>query len=272
MMKKIFSFAVPICCLSLSLNAFSIFLESEATRKMGYGDWYIEKDGELSLMEHYLAPGHIVIDAGANCGEWSQFALQTEPGISLFAFEPVLPVFNLLNQNLSGYENVHCYNKALCDTLGKGSFHYYDETVERSALSGFYYREVLRGDFQEPKVIEVDLETITHFCSKEGIDRIDFLKIDTEGAEWKVLLGAKEMIAAHKIGVVQFEYGGCYIDAKTTLEEIFHFFRENDYYVFRIVPNGLVYIYEWSPSLENFDLSNYCAVCKEDLNAFLSKS
>lgn len=248
------------CLFSLRLFSFEILPESAATRHMGYGDWYINTDGELSLMRQILRPGSVVIDAGANMGEWSRFALETEPSIALTAFEPIPQIFERLKSNLALYPHVHLCNSALSDTAGEGSFHYYDETPERSALSGFYYREVLRGDFQEPKIIQVPLQTLTDFCSENQIEHIDFLKIDTEGAEWKVLKGAEELIKNHRIEVIQFEYGGCYVDAKTTLQQVFRLLTENNYRVFRIIPNGLIHISVWDDYLENFILSNYCAM------------
>jgi FkbM family methyltransferase len=54
---------------------------------------------------------------------------------------------------------------------------------------------------------EVAVETLDSFCSKLGITRIDFLKIDTEGHDLEVLKGAAAMLSAGQIAAVQVEAG-----------------------------------------------------------------
>lgn len=250
------------------LNSFEVLIETEATKNIGYGECNMEKNGELTLMQKILAPNQIVIDAGANTGEWSLSALNIEPIISLTAFEPIPEIYHVLASKLFYFSQAKPINSALSNTIGKEYFHYYNETERHSALSGFYYREILKGLYQDPTIIEVELDTLTNFCVTNNIYHIDFLKIDTEGAEWKILKGAEDLIIHHKISVIQFEYGGCYIDAQTSLQQVYTFLIENDYLVFRIIPNGLVHISQWDNSLENFTYSNYCAVNRKDFSKF----
>jgi hypothetical protein len=51
----------------------------------------------------------------------------------------------------------------------------------------------------------VSLSTLGSFCRDHGIQRIDFLKIDTEGNELKVLQGAKSMLQSNSIHSIQLE-------------------------------------------------------------------
>jgi hypothetical protein len=51
-----------------------------------------------------------------------------------------------------------------------------------------------------------DLNTIDEYCKENDVDRIDFLKIDAEGLDYRILLGAKRMIEDNRIKYIQFEY------------------------------------------------------------------
>ena len=248
---------------NLFLSSYEITMENNNTKNRGYGEWVIKTDGELDLMYKLIHSGDTVFDIGANIGEWSLLALELNRSIHLYAFEPLPLIFHDLQQHLSNYLNAHVFNLALSNNTGRTNFCYYDETYEFSSLSSFYLREALKQDHKAPKIIEVEQETLTYFCLNHGIDKIDFLKIDAEGAEWVILQGAIDLIKQNKIAAIQFEYGGCYLDAKVKLEEIFYFLTNYEYIVFRIIPKGLIQIAEWSPHLENFTISNYVAIKKE---------
>ncbi len=253
---------ILLLCLFTCLNAFEILPQNDSTHNLGFGEWNIAIDGEAVLMKEFLKPNNTVLDIGANCGEWTQFALNTEPSIKVFAFEPVPPVFERLKLTLGKYSNVKLFNHAISDKIGIALFHYYPEA---DGLSGFFYREVLRGDHPDPLILEVPEKTLDAFCYENNISEIDFIKIDTEGAEWKVLTGAKSLIQNHKIKAIQFEYGGCYVDAKTTLKSVMTYLSENGYILFRIMPKGLIHISKWEDRLENYHLSNYFAIRQEDM-------
>lgn len=265
-------FIACFTCTTVNLFAYKVITENEKTKNLGYGEWVIKTDGELDLMQKLIRPGDTVFDVGANVGEWSLYALELNRSIQLYAFEPLPSIFTNLQQNLSHYPNAQTVNLALSNQSGRTNFCYYDETFAFSGLSSFYEREVLKADHQPPKIIEVEQDTLTHFCLSYNIDKIDFLKIDAEGAEWIILQGAADLIKQNKITSIQFEYGGCYIDAKTKLEDIFYFLSQNDYVVFRIIPNGIIQITKWSPHLENFVISNYVAIKKEAMSNLLGSN
>jgi FkbM family methyltransferase len=250
---------------SIHLSAFQILPQCKETNDLGFGEWNIAIDGEALLMKEFLRPGDCVFDVGGNHGEWSSFALRAEPTIQIKAFEPVPFVFNSLEKLLGNHSHVQLFKHALSDQMGKSIFHYYPEA---DGLSGFYYREVLRGDHPDPLIIEVEQTTLDAFCESNKIEKIDFIKIDTEGAEWKILQGGKNLIKNHRIKSIQFEYGGCYIDAKTTLKNVMLYLTENRYILFRIIPTGLIHISKWEPCLENYILSNYFAIREEDLPGY----
>ena len=71
------------------------------------------------------------------------------------------------------------------------------------------------------------------YCKEQNIQSIGFLKIDTEGYEYKVLKGFGDYLSIIKY--VQFEYGGTYIDSKVKLIEVVELLKKygftNFYYI-----------------------------------------
>jgi hypothetical protein len=61
-----------------------------------------------------LNEGDVVVDAGANIGLFSLFCLSLNPKIKICAFEPIMPIFQVLQRNLSSYfhsSNVHQHSR-----------------------------------------------------------------------------------------------------------------------------------------------------------------
>jgi len=98
------------------------------------------------------------------------------------------------------------------------------------------------------------------FTEKEKITYIDFLKIDTEGNELAVLLGASNLLEHKKIGCIHFEFNEMNIISRV----FFRDFRKTlcNYDLYRLLPNGLLPICD-SPVLnELFAYQNVIALPK----------
>lgn len=150
------------------------------------------------------------------------------------------------------------YNFAISNFIGKKDFYFYSKV---SGLSGFYDRPILKEQFNlNSRVVTVEVNSLDLFCKRNNITYIDFLKIDTEGEEFKVLTGGYNLLKNNSIYAIQFEYGGCYVDSKTTLKEVYNLLSGLGYSLFRIIPEGLIKILKWRDELENFRYSNYLAV------------
>jgi FkbM family methyltransferase len=226
--------------------------------------WSLKANGEAFLLKKYLKPGFIVFDVGANIGEWSIMAFQSEPNIHIFAFEPLPIAFNSYKKKLqTSLAKAELFQLALSDHLGRAEFYH---CTARSTLSSLFRRDIFSS--KKTEKISVELDTLDHFCTIHHINKIDYLKIDTEGGEISILQGAKNLLKNHYVTALQFEYGGCYKDAGTTLKEAMQILTEAGYVIFRIIPNGLMYIPAWDLSLENFQLCNYFAILQSEMPAY----
>ena len=111
----------------------------------------------------------------------------------------------------------------------------------------------------------VELDTLDNFCKLNDIERIDFLKIDVEGHELRVLEGATELLASKKVDIIQFEFTQLNAVIKLFFYD-FYSMLSPDFEIFRLVSHGLVPIPKYDPTLhELFGYQNFVAIrkCRE---------
>jgi hypothetical protein len=99
------------------------------------------------------------------------------------------------------------------------------------------------------------------YAKDQGIERIDLLKIDVEGAEHLVLEGLDALLASGNIDVIQFEYGMVNIITHFLLRDFYQFFESQGYLVSKLFPDHVDFRnYELED--EKFRGPNYVAVRK----------
>jgi FkbM family methyltransferase len=250
----------------LSTIRLPIYQATPDKQNAGYNNCDMTKNGELDVVNNFIKPDHVVFDIGANKGDWSAYVLKTIPGIALYAFEPIPDIFVILKKNIPS-TNVAFFNIAVAEEDTTKAFFYYAKNSVLCELSTLHRRsdEVEQRFTMKPTVLSVPTKKIDSICKELGISHIDFMKIDTEGAELDVLHGARGLLERNAISILQFEYGGTYKDAQITLEEVYTFLTSHDYSIFRMIPNGLIQISEWNPTLESYQYSNYLAVANQNM-------
>lgn len=257
-------FSVVLSSLAYSQNSkdwlkhFTIIPDGPSLDPVGYGDLFMQTNGEYAVLQHAILPGSLVFDIGAHTGEWSLHVLSCHaPHISLYTFEPVPYLFDQLCINLKAFKAVN-NRLAISNKNTTSVFTYYPQ---HPGLSTLYQRhEIEKQLHMAPLLFPVTTETLDSFCESRNITHIDFVKIDTEGSEWDVLSGAQHLVQNRAIETIQFEYGGCYLDSKTTLKQIYDYLTLYHYSVYRMAGNMLIEISNWRPELENYTYSNYLAV------------
>jgi FkbM family methyltransferase len=145
---------------------------------------------ELAHLERFVSPGNIVVDAGAGCGIYTVAAakLVGDAGGRVIAFEPSARFTSVLKRNieLNSLNNVRLYCEALSDREGQARLYHHCRCVANS---------IAPGDSNSNRFDEVATTTLDSMLKREGIDRIDFLKMDIEGAEELALRGGKLLLA-----------------------------------------------------------------------------
>lgn len=217
---------------------------------------------ELKIIENFIASGNVVFDIGANIGSWTNQVLNICPDVQIHLFEPAPPIYQTLLQNLaepikSGQLVLN--NLAIAHQPEIREFYYYEKS---SGWSTFHRRFEIEKQYniQSPQPFQVLTATLDDYVQTRGIKRINFLKIDTEGGELEVLRGATNLLQKGKVDYIQFEYGGTFVDANITLKQVFEHLQKFRYTIFKILPNALQPLPQFSPEYENYEYSNFLAV------------
>jgi FkbM family methyltransferase len=216
----------------------------------------IETNGEGNFIKKYYKNFSIVFDVGANIGEWSNLMSVTLPNCKIYSFEPSKKTFATLQKNITN-KNISTFNIGLGGKKEQKVFYNYgDDSTLNSSIS----RE-LDSNNKTEELVEFD--TLENFCATNDIKQISFLKIDVEGGELDVLKGSEAFIKNGRINYIQFEYGGTYIDANILLKDIFKFFENKPYEIYKIMQKDLKKIDKYSQDLENFQYANFLAILKK---------
>jgi len=87
-------------------------------------------------------------------------------------------------------------------------------------LSSIIKRPVFCKLDQDINVLHISCKTLDSYCEENNIEKIDFIKIDVEGAEKMVFEGAHNLLLNKKIKFGMFEIGQTLVDAGTSTEEV----------------------------------------------------
>jgi FkbM family methyltransferase len=180
----------------------------------------------------------IIFDVGANVGEFSELCCAIFADCQVYAFEPSLATFEILSNNLirSDISQARAYQLGFSDQKREAKLY---SSEPGSTIASVHELERPLRPIREEFTETVKLTTIDAFCREQGIDRIDYLKLDIEGHEYFALLGARAMLAARAIRFIQFEFGDNNVSSRTYLNDFIRLLG-NAYRIYRIVPGGPV--------------------------------
>jgi FkbM family methyltransferase len=152
-----------------------------------------------------------IFDIGAHVGLMSREFLDAFPAAEVDAFEPHPNSFACLAE--IGDARLRPHRLALSDRCGEAEFFVYSLPDDPDAPAAASMNNSLVAETQFGLVtgrytqsIRVDCATVDQVCQDERIDRVDILKIDTEGHEVAVLDGAQETLAARGVQLVFLEF------------------------------------------------------------------
>lgn len=131
----------------------------------------LEEEYRVELTE---APA-VIVDAGAHIGLSAVYFANRYPEARIFSLEPNPENFAVLKANVAAYDSVHPINAALWHS--RENLHWVDPDADDWA-----YR-VTQSEDSPDTIPAIDLDSLR---SEHGIDRIDLLKVDIEGAEAEV--------------------------------------------------------------------------------------
>ena len=221
----------------------------------------IAHDGERLVQETVAREARgpaTVVDCGANTGQWAVALLSAfrregrGAALHLYCFEPSAPTFAKLTANLASRTGdgvtIHPVRQGLSRQSGPATLRVVHEGAGTNSLTP-------GGEAGATESVETT--TLTAFARAHRIERIHLLKIDTEGHDFEVLAGARELMEAGAIDVVQFEYNQRWIYGGRFLRDAFRLLAETDYAIGKVTPRGIQWRSEYDWRLESFTQGNW---------------
>lgn len=134
----------------------------------------------LRMMQSFIPANAVIIDAGANIGNHTLFFAGVCHARRVYSFEPLKEVFKILEKNISlnGFDQVMPINAVLGAESGYAS------------LNSFVPNNIGATSFDLGTEGNYEITTIDAL----NLDKVDFIKMDVEGAQQSVLEGAKQTI------------------------------------------------------------------------------
>ncbi|MBR9706744.1 FkbM family methyltransferase [Candidatus Pacearchaeota archaeon] len=150
---------------------------------------FLKLHEEVKQIKKYLQNPKHLIDIGANCGEISFYLSKEYPNAKIYAFEPGTRAFNVLRKIKKKFHlnNLLIYKMALGDKKEIVGMEFPDSN---DTLAFITKRKNSKN--------KVRIEKLDDFIAKKKITQIDFIKIDVEGFEMKILNGGANSIKKSK--------------------------------------------------------------------------
>jgi len=244
-------------------SKFNKFLYNLGLRGLGVLNY---TDIRLSGESHFLsrlAPllkNGVAFDVGANEGAYSSKLHTLYPSLTIFCFEPHPETYRRLAKRVTPLE-IKPFNLGLGEKSGGALLYDYSE-FDGSSHASLYDGVIVKLHQKPAQSHQVDISTLDEFATKQKVEFIDLLKIDTEGNELSVLKGAENLISQGRIKIIQFEFNEMNIFSGARFKDFWDLLSKK-YFIFRLLPKGFLPISRYNPlDCEVYAYQNFVACIK----------
>jgi len=204
----------------------------------GYNNPNMARNGEQKFIKRISKQNlQVCIDVGANTGGYSR-TLLSHSNTDVIAFEPLPTVFDELKKLKDLFPGrLTIVNEALGKESGEFDLYFGSSNTEFASLS----KSVNEIDYVgavNKEILKIRVNTLDNYFETgiHNFNEIDLIKIDTEGYEYEVLLGAQKTIKEFRPKFIQIEYNWHQLFQGHTLFTIGSLLP--GYVLFQILPYG----------------------------------
>lgn len=179
----------------------------------------------------------VVLDVGANVGTYAAAVLEASPDADIHAFEPHPGTFERLQRRAStvGFTAV---NLACGDRPGTLELFDYAGSASGTEHASIHKAVIEQVHGQAARSWTVGVTTVDRYLDEVDLPHVNLLKVDTEGHEYAVLLGAQGAMARGHFDLIQFEFNEMNIVARRFMLDFFELLE--GFSLFRLLPDGLL--------------------------------
>ena len=207
-------------------------------------DYFYQKKIIEFLKKNNLSEINLIFDVGAHKGESINLFLKNMKVKNIVSFEASPLNFKFLENNKKNLENKFPDTKIIIENLALSSdgrvvtFKQFNESSSSTINninqeSRYFKRKFNLLNIQNKKKIyesfKLKTETLDNYMYQNNFNRISFLKIDTEGYEYEILIGLKKKIKSIDTIMFEHHYDNMIIK-EYTFSDINYLLKKNDFY------------------------------------------
>ncbi len=231
----------------------------EFHRSINNVNFNMNENGEIRVLRILSTNGlNCIFDVGANVGDWTNIVSKMNPKAVIHSFEIVPDTFNILIKTIGDNQNVVLNNFGLSDSEMKININMRKESS--STATAFPIEGMEFHDNYYNLIIPCEVRTASDYIKGNNIHHIDFVKIDVEGMDLRVIKGFDHYL--NIVDVIQFEYGIFDISSHDLLADFCNYLNKKGFIVGKIFPKCVMF-FNYDMHMENFHGSNYLAIKKE---------
>ncbi|MEX1120802.1 MAG: FkbM family methyltransferase [Balneolales bacterium] len=194
---------------------------------------YLKEQVVGDYMLSQIREGNTIFDIGANLGYYSvQFAEKTGNKGSVYSFEPLDYQLQYLKQNISlnRLDHITVEKQIVSDRAGEQTIYF-----SSSKNSGQSSIHTPTKTFESIPAITLD-----DYCRENNIARIDLIKIDVEGHEYKVVTGMESLLSSKSVGSLFIEINDANLkQSGSSGKELVNFLNNKGYKAYKITETGI---------------------------------
>lgn len=188
-----------------------------------------------SVLANLLAEPLVVIDVGCRWGfaaAWEQLGERCQ----VVGFDPDVAECERLREHYRSAPQVEVVPLALGARSGPATLHVTKDPSGNSlypTVTDVVERFPALAGGQVERTVHVELATLDEWCAQAGRDRVDVIKIDTQGSELEVLRGAARTLAGVRAVEVEVEFNPLY-EGVALFGDIDRYLREQGFVLWRL--------------------------------------